>query len=94
MRFVPIALLLAGCAPISEPTPHRLTPAETCDANAVEGMIGRPATAELGVEAMRIAGARSLRWKVPGGVMTMDYRIDRLNVALDERNIVTGFDCG
>ena len=94
MRFLPVALLLAGCAASGAPPQHRMTPAETCDVNAVQGMIGKPATAELAAEAMRIAGARTLRWKVPGGAVTMDYRPDRLNATLDERSIVTGFDCG
>jgi hypothetical protein len=57
-------------------------------------LVGRAATRELGAEALRRSGARTLRWIRPGDVVTMDYSEDRLNIRLDARNRVEGFSCG
>ena len=65
-----------------------------CEASAANGLIGREASQELAAEALRLTGARGVRWKPPGAIVTMDYRPDRLNISLDERNVVTAFDCG
>lgn len=94
MRILPIAFLLGGCAAATEPPVPPADPAAQCDIAPLQPMIGKTASAELATEAMRLSKARLMRWKIPGGVMTMDYRVDRLNIALDAQNIVTGFDCG
>ena len=68
--------------------------AAKCDTTALQQFVGQPATAELAAEALRLSGAKALRWKPPGAMVTMDYRPDRLNISTDEQNRVTGFDCG
>ena len=65
-----------------------------CDADGLGNLIGRAATRELGEEALRRSGARTLRWIRPGDVVTMDYRLDRLNIHLDARGRVARFACG
>lgn len=93
-------LVLTGCTPMAEPTPLNppvppAAPEEArCDRDAVQPLIGRPASEELGAEALRLSGAARLRWKRPGDMVTMDYRPDRLTVELDENGRVTGFGCG
>ena len=93
MKVLPVALLLAGCAATTE-TPPTAAGSAKCDAAPLKAMIGQPATAELAAEALRLSGSRTLRWKPPGAVVTMDYRLDRLNVSLDAQNKITSFDCG
>ncbi|MBS0503991.1 MAG: peptidase inhibitor I78 [Proteobacteria bacterium] len=93
MRVLPFALLLVGCA-VADKAPPTASSNARCDAAPLKTMIGQPATAELAAKALRLSGSRTLRWKPPGAVMTMDYRIDRLNVSLDAQNQITGFDCG
>jgi hypothetical protein len=65
-----------------------------CDATKARMLAGKPATSELGSEALRLTGARSLRWIPLGSAVTMDYREDRLNIELDGRNRITAVRCG
>ncbi|MDP8993876.1 MAG: I78 family peptidase inhibitor, partial [Pseudomonadota bacterium] len=76
------ALLLMGCTTMApeEDVPVHGDTGYRCDAARVADLVGRPATAELGAEALRRSGARSLRWIRPGDVVTMEYRPDRLNI--------------
>ena len=65
-----------------------------CNADGLDDLVGRPATQELGAEALRRSHSRILRWIQPGDAVTMDYRQDRLNISLDAQNRVEGFQCG
>jgi hypothetical protein len=66
----------------------------TCAAEGLSDLVGREPSQELGAEALRRSGARTLRWIRPGDAVTMDYRPDRLNIRLDARHRVEGFNCG
>lgn len=88
------AMVLTGCMPMEEPVPPRDDPRYTCDAGRVQGLVGQVATQKLAAEAVRAAGARTMRWIEPGHAYTMDYRTDRLNLHLDARNVITKVDCG
>jgi hypothetical protein len=97
IRIILPALALAACAqtpPPAEETPVRGDTGYTCNAESLAELVGQPATAELGTAALDRSGSRSLRWIQPGTAVTMDYRQDRLNIHLDERNAVTKFTCG
>ena len=89
--FALAALLTIGCATANQEPP----PGEGgCDATGLNGLTGRPASQELGAEALRRSGARTVRWIRPGDAVTMDYRSDRLNISLDAAGRVEGFNCG
>ena len=92
------ALMLTGaCAPTAaeERVPeHGVSPGYRCDAAPAQSLDGRQATSELGAEALKRTGARTIRWIQPGQAVTMDYREDRLNIALDAHNRVTRVSCG
>ena len=99
MRMMLIAaMLLGGCATMIEEDAG--TPAPTpslegkCQTEALSALVGEAATAELGAEALRLSQARTVRWIPPGQAVTMDYRPDRLNIRLDDKNVVQSFDCG
>ena len=99
-KIVASALLLPqiGCAPIQPPpeetVPEKGSSGRTCVAGAAAALVSRPASTELGAEAMRLTGAGALRWIPPGAMVTMDYRTDRVNVELDANNRVTRIRCG
>ena len=91
------ALLAAGCATTEgdeEQVPEHGATTGRCDAAKAQALVGRPATGELGTEALRLSGAGTLRWLRPGQVVTMEYRADRLNIELDAKNSVVAIRCG
>jgi hypothetical protein len=65
-----------------------------CDAARAQALVGREATSALGAEALRLSGARAMRWLPEGSIVTMEYREDRLNIHLDRRNRVARINCG
>lgn len=94
MRPVAIAAMaLSGCTMATETRPEPVS-SEKCDIAPVQPLVGRAADEALAREILRLSGARTLRWKPPGTVVTMDYRPDRVNVSLDTAGKITGFDCG
>lgn len=93
-----LGLLLAACAP-----PQSLQPASggptiagdgTCSADGLEWAIGESATQETMGRIWRESGAGLIRPIAPGQAVTRDYRPDRVNVHIDDDNVITGTDCG
>ena len=87
-----MALSLSGCATTTT-TEEPATPGG-CRAEAGSALVGRPAAAGLGAEALRLTGARRLRWIRPGDAVTMDYSPERLNLHLDAEGRVERLACG
>lgn len=90
---LPLAACSSSEAPVeSTPTPP---PAEmTCKADAAQSYVGQTATPDLGGAILKATGARTLRWGPPRSAMTMDYRIDRVNVMYDDAYKITQVTCG
>ena len=84
---------LAACASQMPPPPN--VPIETqCVAGAGAWAIGRAPTDQV-VEQIRIdTRSNSVRVIHPGDVVTMDYRGDRVNIKVNERNAIVGVSCG
>ena len=93
MKAALAALALAGCA-TAPPAPPSAPMAGQCHADGLGDLVGRPADAGLGAEAMRRSGAARLRWIRPGDMVTMDFSAQRLNVHLDAQGRVERFACG
>lgn len=88
------AAMTAACAPIEGEVPARDDVRYACDAARVQSLVGQVATQAVGAEAVRTAGARTMRWIAPGQAVTMDYRTDRLNLHLDAQNRIVRIACG
>ena len=87
----------AACAVVPPPEPDVPVYGDvggSCNAKPAQGLVGRPANNELGFEAQRLTGARTVRWLRPGDVVTMEYSPSRLNIHLDERHRVSRINCG
>jgi len=84
------ALLTMAC----EAVPPEPVPSTSCNVDAARALVGRPATAGLGTEALRLSGARRLRWIRPGDMVTMDYSPNRLNLHLDAQGRIERLACG
>jgi hypothetical protein len=91
VRAALAALALAGCATAGATPPHL---SGQCPADNLGDLVGQPATAALGADAMLRSGVSRLRWIRPGDMVTMDYSAQRLNVHLDARGRVAHFACG
>lgn len=92
---LPLTLLvMAGCAATTpDAAPATAGPAK-CELEPLKPMIGQITSDATAAEALKLSGARTIRWKPPGAMVTMDYRPDRLNISLDAQNRITAFDCG
>lgn len=65
-----------------------------CDAEAAQAHVGQEAT-DATVEQARIdSGAESVRVLAPGDAATMDFRPERLNIDIDDNNIIQTLRCG
>lgn len=96
--IVGIALLLCACQ--REPVPGVSSGAGagatlSCAVTPeVQALLGKAATPALVAEAQRLSGARAVRRVEPNSAVTMDYRVDRLNVHVDAQGSVERVDCG
>lgn len=93
IAILSLALLSACTIAQSDATASGPAPA-TCRNEALAQFAGQPASQELGERMLTASGARAIRWVPKGGVVTMDYREDRITVQLDETNRVERASCG
>ena len=91
-------LLLTACAP-----PQSLQPASggpaiagdgNCRADDVAWAVGKTADQETMARVWRESGAGLVRPIAPGQAVTRDFRPDRVNIHIDDDNVITGVDCG
>lgn len=71
-----------------------MPPIAGCDAEAAQSFIGQVATDDVVAEAQAAAGAELVRKLGPGQMATMDFRAERLNVMVDDGNIIVSASCG
>lgn len=69
-------------------------PIGNCDATQVQSLVGQAYTDALGSQAQQDASAKSLRVLRPGDMTTMEFVGERLNVEVDEKDVVSGLRCG
>lgn len=67
---------------------------QTCDAQPVQGMIGKKLTPSVTEDARVGATSKKTRILRPGEVMTMEYDPERLNLILDNNGALTALRCG
>ncbi len=98
-RLIPFVVLMSGgCVmpEVSEANDNEVPAvgAGSCRADAAQQLVGQPRSEKLGQDALRLTGAKAIRWIKPGDAVTMDYRTDRLNIDLDEAGKVVRIHCG
>ncbi len=86
--LLPVSLMACASYPTPMPGPVR------CDAGRAQGFVGREARSGVVQRARTAARARTVRVIRPGQPVTMDFRSDRLNVEVDDRNWIRGVRCG
>ena len=96
-KFVLIPLLpmaLMGCSTISDIVSGDNTRPAECDATSSQAWVGQKATADLGAQVKKASDADVLRWLAPNTIVTMEYSSVRVNIAYDEKMVVTRITCG
>ena len=86
--------LLLGACMMNAPNDTPAQSGGTCHAEAAQSFVGQAFRPDMEQAVQRAAGARSVRVIRPGTMVTMDVRIDRVNVELDEGDVVTAIRCG
>jgi hypothetical protein len=97
-RLLSIGLLLlvalTGCGSRDTASGQVMQPSSECNADAVQDMLGQFASADI-VEQTRIqAGAEKVRVLAPGDRATMDFNLQRLNIEIDEAEMIQRLSCG
>ena len=89
-----VAALAACTTPMHDGGPLPPEPVASCNASRGNWAIGQAPTEDVLRRLQADTGSAALRVLRPGTVVTMDYRGDRLNVDVNERNAITGLRCG
>ncbi len=91
MRFIGVIVLLSLTAwiPGEDPPSRQGSEADTCGAAPLQLLVGMPYEPRDFEQE-----GRSMRILPPGSAMTMDHRVDRLNVDLDEEGVIKRIWCG
>ncbi len=76
--------LLAACQPTVSDGPDL----STCGADALQGLVGQPASV---LQTMKFG--QETRIIRPGMAVTMDYRPDRLNLDINAKEVITRVYC-
>ena len=99
-RLLSLPVLLAAstaCSPMppdpkpSNPYPPRLA---RCQPEPGQRFVGQMASEALIEQARAATGANTVRVLKPGMAATMDFRDDRLDLQLDEHDVVVKVSCG
>lgn len=96
--LVTAALATSACIPTpdaqSVSSNSTTSEAAVCNSKAVERYIGKRFAAVLAEQMRKQAGAALLRTGAKDSPVTMDYRIERLNVFYDEAMLIALVNCG
>ena len=94
------AFSLSSCTPAPVIPPAAAEPplqpvvSGACQADSVQWAMGQQADQATLARIRRESGAGLVRPIAPGQAVTEDYRIDRVNVELDDANVIIRISCG
>ncbi|MDG2524041.1 I78 family peptidase inhibitor [Stenotrophomonas sp. HITSZ_GD] len=84
----------ADAATPSQDTASTAPPVGECDASQLQSLVGQPLTDALSAQAREDAHAAQVRVLKPGEMVTMEFKGDRLNLEVDEKQVISGVRCG
>ncbi len=67
---------------------------KTCDASSLQSQIGQKATQSVLEDLRTRSGATTARILRPGQLVTMEYNDTRLNLIVDDKDVMTAIRCG
>jgi|SRR5690625_433726 len=68
--------------------------ANRCDADPAQSLIGETVSDKVEAEAKKLSGAAIVRTLRPRDVITMEYNHERVNIRVDDEDVVTSVGCG
>jgi len=93
-----VVLGLAACAPTQALQPKspgpQIASSGECHADRVAWAVGQPWNQQVMARVWKESGAGLIRPLAPGQAVTREYKPDRINVLVDDKNVVTGVNCG
>ncbi len=103
--IVALSGLLAACSTPVDLDAPRATPSNgssslfsnsqyRCDADPAQALVGQNYTSSIDQEARALSGSKTVRTLRPDQVITMEYDPERINLRLDERDVITTVGCG
>ena len=91
-------MLLTACVssqmPTIAPNDSSDDQATACDLEAIQHAIGEPFDEAKVSQLQSDSRARQVRVLRPGDAATMDHRPDRLNIHLDDQDVIEDLRCG
>ena len=78
----------------SSAAPAQKDAQKQCNADPVQYAVGQQYTPELGEKVKEISGSSVVRTLAPGQVVTMEFRLDRVSIHIDDKGIITRVTCG
>ena len=76
------------------PPPPMAEPAATCDQDKGSWAVGKPADEALLAKVLNDTGAKRTRVLKPGMMVTMEFDGTRVNIRVDNNNVVLSVACG
>jgi hypothetical protein len=70
------------------------TPPRECQGEPVQYAVGSRYTPELGEKIRGQSGSTVVRVLHPGEVVTMEFRVDRVSITVDEKDVITQVTSG
>lgn len=67
---------------------------KSCDATALQSQIGQKATPSVLEDLRSRSGSATARMLRPGQLVTMEYNATRLNLIVDDKDMMTAIRCG
>lgn len=98
---LPLCAAMTACATPGNGAPNEIPPAiqadggnYNCENADLTEFVGKTGSTDVYEQARIKANARHVRVVKPGMAVTMDYRIDRLTVMLDDSGKIESISCG
>ncbi|CAB3625898.1 I78 family peptidase inhibitor [Achromobacter pestifer] len=75
-------------------SPNTSSRGKTCDAADLQSQIGQKATQSVMEDLRTRSGSTTARILRPGQLVTMEYNATRLNLIVDDKDVMTAIRCG
>jgi len=92
--WIVLAVVAAGACGANQSAPQSPSPIAVCDATKVQFAVASPASPDLLERARLAAHATTARFLRPNQAITLEFLASRLNLNLNERDIVLSGYCG